>query len=127
MISKKALQTIGYTLVLGASVFAVALFSPGVYARRLIAPGILIVLGGLPAALGLAIKGKKVDRECDEREGHISSKSMAFTFYVMSLVLLINWATDFANTGRLSFVPLLILVLFWGSFGLAYLFYKIRN
>lgn len=127
MMSRKALATLLYSLALGAAIIAVAVFSGGQHASRVFAPGVGIIAGGLAAALALAGKGKKADQECDEREDFINEKSMKFTFWVMSFMLAMNWAYDFAVTGSRVSIALLMLVLFWGSFGLAYGFHKLRT
>ncbi|MHB1420947.1 MAG: hypothetical protein ACYCX4_15430 [Bacillota bacterium] len=124
--SKTALQTSAYTFALGVTVILVGILSQGQYFRKVIPMASAIIFAGLASSLALVMKGQKADQECDERVNRIQEKSMKFAFFSMSVVLVAFWSYNVAITGKFTNEMTYLLYALFGSFYIAYLFYKFR-
>jgi hypothetical protein len=117
-----------FAVVVAVPMVAVALFSPGPYAGRLLLPGLVVLTLGFIVFLSFCRKGRNADREfCDEREDHIVSLSLRVTFLVTALVIHWTWAWNFALHGNSGDVLFPVLVAFWGSFLVSYLYYRLKT
>ena len=120
MVPKKAIQTVLYSFSVGIVAYASAIFSNGLYIKKVIPLSMAIIFAGLTSALSILQKGKKIDQECDEREKHISLQAMKFTFFAMSFVITAIWAYEVAILGTYQTSITIVLYAFWGSYLLAY-------
>lgn len=121
---KTAINNFLFISALGIPVIAIAIFSPGPFAGRLLPSGILLMAIGLVTSFYFWLKGKKADQEySDERSNFIFEKSAKFTFYIMAVVIQICWAYNFSLAGNEGDNLFILLAVFWGSF-LAALFYN---
>ncbi|MGE5553775.1 MAG: hypothetical protein ACM3XZ_07640 [Betaproteobacteria bacterium] len=126
MIARKALRTAAIHLTLGVLIILVGSASRGAFFTR------VLVLGGLAIAVGIAAGmlpsrvGAIIDRECDERTKHIDTLAKRTAFAATSVLLLVLWAYELATTGIVLTRTALILLVLWGSGGLAYAYYNRR-
>ena len=123
---KMSMLTIIYCLALGITIIASASISGGPYLASVMPVGTGMILVGPAMVLLYRNNAKKFERDCDEREGQITDKSMKFTFYFMTFVLSAYWAYDTTGAGTLLRVSSLIYCLLWGSFLGAYIVNKTR-
>lgn len=123
---KVALRTLLQVAALGIPTIAVGLLSHGPYASRVLEGGIvLLVIGGAGAGY-TALRGKKADRENDEREGLILARSMKFTFLVTALAIQVYWSYNFTLTGNSGDTAFILMEIFWFSFIAAYIYNRVR-
>lgn len=126
MTSKLSKQAILYCAALGAVILIAAVLSHGQYITRIIPVATGMFIAGPCVAFSYNKKGKVPESECDEREMIIVEKAMKTTFFFMSFVLFAFWAYDVSQTGVILGFSSLLLILLWGSFIAAYVFYKKR-
>lgn len=126
MIPKKAIQTIIFCIAQALVIFGIAIYFQGEHLKMVLPMATAILFSGISVFISLTFKGRKSDRECDERESIIREKAMKFCFYFMSFVLLAFWSYDVSFNGTFITASTLLLYLFLGSFFLAYAINKLR-
>jgi len=120
MKSKISKQTIIFSLCLGATIIAAAVLAGGGHIGTVISIAMGIIIGGPVSIYAFGGQSKNIDRECDEREAHITDNAMKTTFYFMVFALSAYWAYDFAKSGTLIRFSTLITALFWVCFMISY-------
>ena len=126
MTSKLSKKAVLYCAALGAVILIAAVLSRGQYITRIVPVATGMFIAGPCVALAYNKKGEVPESECDEREMIITEKAMKTTFFFMTFVLFAYWAYDVSRTGMILSFSSLLLILLWGSFIAAYVFYKKR-
>ena len=112
-------------IALALPYLAVWLFLPGRYGGKLVWSG-LIVLGAMAAVAAWQwSRGRRSDREQDEREEAITSASARFAFFVMAVVVTAFYAWRFSIVGP-DEPSFWLVVALWGSFAFAYIYNRVR-
>lgn len=124
---RSALKTFLLVLVVGVPTIAVGLLSDGAYASRVLQGGIVLVALGSLGALWELRKGKRADREQDERAEFILAKSLKFNFLMTAVALQTYWAWNFARTGNAGDTVFIVYQVFWFSFIGAYVYNTVRT
>ena len=125
---KTAISNFLFVAALGIPLLIIAYISPGDFAGRLLPGGVLMLVLGLAASLYFWKRGKKGDQEYgDERANYIFEKSAKFTFYIMAVAIQTYWGYNFSISGNDRDYPFILLALFWGSFGAALIYNRIRR
>jgi hypothetical protein len=124
---KSALKTLLFVAVMGVPTIAIGLLSPGPFARRVLEGGIVLLVLGGAAAANEARRGRKADRESDERAEYILGKSTRFTFFTMAVAIQVYWSYYFSLTGNAGDTSFVLVEVFWFSFVAALAYNYVRG
>lgn len=124
---KSALRTMAIATVLAVPYLGVGLLSSGPNAGRILRAGFVLLVVSAIAAAWMAWRGKRMDECQDERQDFILGRSMRFTFMVMAVAVQAYWSWQFANFGNAGDTSFWLLVAFWASFTVAYVYNLVRS
>lgn len=113
-------------LTMAALIIVVGWASGGTFFTRTLTLAGLAFLVGVVAAVLPEKVGIRMERECDERRRQIDVLAKRAAFAVTSALLIVLWAHELATTGAVLTRTSLILLVLWGSGGLAYAYYDRR-